>query len=437
MQYKPVSHHANHFMLIVPSKKNDMKTRAITLKGVMLSAGLVASTFCASPLLAQQDTSAAEIPNKPGGGGTKFLLAGKAQMSLTQTQTVFPGTTASPATHSFFPDAFMLMPLVKINSRLFLDAQVEVDVNPTGGGAAINLNEMIVYFRATPWMSVFAGNFSPKYGLYSGTLDDFTNRYATSPIGLGRGPATQTGIGIQGGIQAGYSKLCYQLYAANGPQLVIDSTTHGNGNATGQLDYGNYIDNNNNRSIGGSIGFLPLSNSNLQFDVSGQYTGKTGNLSSPFEKVSSYSLAFDVNYYHLFNPIMVRVQAEYNATHTDKFNYPWFADSSKTALLVPSFNNQFSGWYAGITLRPAGVENRILSNFELGARLGAYTPPSYINGNTSVMGTPWGENAETQTTVCLTYWFTWKTPLNIAYDQLKMTNGPTVTTYTARLIYFF
>lgn len=378
-----------------------------------------------------QDSTQVEPPNKAKGGATKFLLAGKAQLSWSQTH-----EAGSPSSHTFFPDAFMLMPLAKLNDRLFLDAQVEVDVNPTGGGATINLVEAIAYYRVAPALSIFAGNFSPKYGLYLGVLDDFTNRYGTDPIGMARGPQTQTGVGIQGGFQAGYSKFNYQLYIANGPQLLVDSTTSDNSNPTGQLNYDNYLDNNNNKSIGGSIGFLPLSNSNLQIDVSGQMTGKTGNLGDPLEKISSTSLAVDLNYYHLFSPIMVRVLAEYNSTKTKNFNYPWYSDSAKTSLVVPAFNNQLSGWFVGATIRAAGSRNTFLSNLELGGRIGSYTPPKYI-GAISTTPAPWGENATQQTTVCLTYWFTWKTPFNLAYDVLKPVNGPSTTMLTARFIYFF
>ncbi len=394
--------------------------------------GLLLQSLCTIPLHAQSDstgTAPSEIPNKAKGGGTKFLLAGKAQQSWTNTK-----VDGSPNSHTFYPDALMLMPLVKLNDRLFLDAQIEVDPNTTGG-AAINLNEMIVYFRATNCLNIFAGDFSPKYGMYMGVLDDFTNRYATNPIGMNRGPGTQTGIGVQGGIQAGTTKLNYQFYLANGPQLLVDSTTQGNSNPTGQLSYGNYADNNNNKAIGGSIGFLPLSNSNLQIDISGQVAAKTGNLGTMYENVSSTSWAADLNYYHLFNPLMVRVQAEYNSTVTQNKTYPWKSTADSTKSLVPAFNNQLSGWFVGATLRLAGVKSVILSNFELGARVGGYTPPQYTGlGTTPAV---WGENPEQQTTICLTYWFTWKTPLNFAYDVLKTTGGPTITTYTARLIYFF
>ena len=402
--------------------KTKIKTIALSML-LMLSSAVITKA---------QDSTQVEPPNKGKGGATKFLLAGKAAVSWTQTQ-----TEGAPTTHSFSPDAFMLMPLVKMNNRLFLDAQVEVDpnlTNGTGGGATISLIEMIAYYRVASGLSIFAGNFSPKYGLYMGVLDDFTNRYCTGPIGMSRGPQTQTGVGIQGGIQAGTTKLNYQLYISNGPQLVVDSTTTGNGNLTGQLDYGNYIDNNKNKAIGGSIGFLPLSNSNLQIDVSGQYAGKISNDGTPFDKMSSYSWAADLNYYHLFSPIMVRVLAEYNSTTTQNYNYTWKADS--TTLLIPKFNNTFSGWFVGATVRAASVRNTFLSSLELGGRIGAYTPPKYETTSTPLIS-PWGENPETQSTVCLTYWFTWKTPFNIAYDVLKTKNGPTVTVLTARLIYFF
>lgn len=382
-----------------------------------------------------QDSTQIDPPNKAKGGATKMLLAGKAEFTWTKTMTQMQGSP-DVTSHTFFPDAFMLMPLVKVNDRLFFDGQVEVDANPMGGGAAINLIEMIAYYRVAPALSIFGGNFSPKYGLYMGVMDDFTNRYCTGPIGMVRGPQTQTGVGIQGGIQAGYSKFNYQLYVANGPQLIVDSTTQGNANLTGQLNYGNYADNNRNKSIGGSIGFLPFSNSCLQVDVSGQMTGKVGNAGSLFENISSTSFAADMNYYHVFNPIMLRVQAEYNSTTTKNYNYPFVDTTSAHALIVPKFNNQLSGWFLGATLRASGLDNVFLSNLELGGRIGAYTPPAYSAASTPVIS-PWGENPETQTTVCLTYWFTWKTPLNLAYDVLKTTNGPTITSYTARFIYFF
>jgi hypothetical protein len=186
----------------------------------------------------------------------------------------------------------MLMPLIKLNDKLFIDVQVQVGVNSSQGllnsssgasGAGVALNEAIIYYRLTPCVNVFAGNFQPRSGIYEGILDDFTNRYATKPVGMNIGVATETGVGIQGGIQCGYSKLLYQLYTANGPQLQIDSA----GMTTGTVSYGNYSVNNNNKAIGGEIGFLPFPNSSLEIGVSGQYKQKTGDAGSPFENTSN------------------------------------------------------------------------------------------------------------------------------------------------------
>src|ERR1035437_7886388 len=132
---------------------------------------------------------------------------------------------------------------------------------------------------------------------------------------------------------------------------------------------------------------------------------KTGNSGDPLENISSSSFAADLNYYHLFSPVMIRVLAEYNSTTTQNKDYPWFSDSAKTMRVVPSFNNHYSGWFAGATIRLAGSNSTFLSNLELGGRIGAYTPPNYTVaaatpapfGTTSA---PWGEDASKQTTVC-------------------------------------
>jgi hypothetical protein len=370
-----------------------------------------------------QTDSVAEPPNKAKGGAEKFFLAGKAS-----TQWESDMLKGSPSSHSFFPGSLMLMPLVKINDKFFLDAQIEVSANtdPGASGTSVSLNELIVYYRLCPDVSAFFGNFSPKYGLFLGVLDDFTNRYCTDPIGMARGPQTQTGFGLQGGIQAGYSKLNYQVYLANGPQLIVDSTTLEGGNSTGLMSYDAYRDNNNNKAIGGSLGFLPFSNSCLQVDFSGQYAAKTGNTGSTLESIHSTSWAADLNYYHTFSPITVRVLAEYNNTQTQNANYP--LQTSDTTSISYLFNNKLSGWFCGASFRASGINNLVLRNFELGGRIGAYNPSK---------DAPWGGNAINQTTVCLTYWFTWKTPLNFAYDILTQTGSPTQSSFTAKITYFF
>lgn len=402
-----------------------MKTKSIFIGCLLLSTTLLSlSTF------AQNDT-VPEPANKPNGGATKFLLAGKAGALWTANTPV--NSTSAP--NSFNPISLMLMPLVKINDRLFLDAQIEVTANTGlgGGGTSLTLNELIMYYRLCKYGSLFFGNFSPKYGLFMGVLDDFTNRYGSMPIGMGHGPQTQTGVGIQGGIQTGLSKINYQLYVANGPQLVNDS--NGKNPGAGSLIYSNYTDNNKNKCIGGSLGWLPFSNSSLQLDLSAQYTPSTGDKVTAWENVNTFSWAASLNYYKVFNPIMLRVMAEYNATQVSNYNYFYDLHAQLPTATNLSYQNQWNGWYAGATVRASGSSSDLWRNLELGVRLSQFTAP---------LGAPWVGTAsgqtlkqQNQTTVCLTYWFTWKHPLNVVWDQFSGGNVPLTNMYTVRSIFFF
>ncbi|HVA97881.1 MAG TPA: hypothetical protein VNG53_03220 [Bacteroidia bacterium] len=373
-------------------------------------------------VVAQTDTTATNQPeaaNSPKGGTEKLFLAGEA-FTIWQSSHV----QGYPSTNSFGADplGLMIMPLVKLNDRLFLDAQVAVAANPIGGGAGVSLNELIISYKVLPGVYLFGGNFQPRWGLFEGILDDFTNRFCTDPVGMGLGAQTESGIGIQGGLQTGYSKINYQLYIANGPQLIVDST----GQQNGVLDYSNYTDNNKNKAIGGTIGYLPFSNSGLELDASGQYTAKTGGTGTVFENISSTSWAASLNYFHVFNPIMVRVIGQYENTQTQ--NYNLYTNETKTTLLVPSFNNQLSGWYAGMTFRASGSQSIFLSNLELGGRLGSLSLP-----NDAI----WGGKPINQTTLCLTYWLTWKAPINIAYDIYTQAGSPNQNVITVRGMWYF
>lgn len=396
-----------------------MKARKITTIVLIMTGGILLAPS-GNLLHAQDSTIAIQQVNSPQGGSEKLLLAGEIS-TLWQNSRIKGMPSAN--TLGADPLGLMLMPLVKISDRLFLDAQVAVTATPApGGGASASLNEAIIYYRVTPALYVFAGNFQPRSGLYEGILDDFTNRYCTTPIGMGIGVLTESGIGIQGGFQAGYSKMFYQLYLANGPQLIVDST----GATNGELTYSNYIDNNRNKAFGGEIGILPFSNSTLEIGVSGQYAPKTGDAGTTFENINSTSLAAYINYYHVFNPIMIRVQGQYEYTQTENFSL--YTDITQATLLFPQFNNQISGWYCGATLRASGSQSVFLSNLEIGGRLGTLTPPK---------NALWGGNQTSQATVCLTYWFTWKTPINIAYDVYTQSGNPNQNIITVRGMWFF
>ena len=377
---------------------------------------LISSVFLillASFIVTAQD----EIPNSPSGGSEKMMVPGYA---VTMYQ--YNNTKGLDHTHNFSPIGIAAFPIVKYNDRLFLDCAVGINAN-SDGTATAEIGELVGFYKINPYMTAFLGNFSPHYGIYLGILDDFTDRFGTGvgPIGMGHALQNQNGVGIQGGIQAGYSKFTYQLYAANGPQLVLDSA------ASGQLDYGPYFDNNKNKSFGWHVGFLPFSNSCLELVFSGEHSQKTGPVGDPnLENISATSMAVGMNYYHTFNPIMVRVLAEYNKVQVSNYAYPWLTDS--IGNIKPAFDNQQNGWFAGMTLRAVGSNSGFIKNLELAGRLGAYNPPK---------DAPWGGNPTNQTTLALTYWLTWAIPFTLEYDILTQKDSPAQQFFSTVLFFRF
>lgn len=128
----------------------------ISLVGIAFSLG------CLTPEInAQNDSTGTIVHNSPLGGSEKFLLAGEA-FTTWQTTKIH----GLPSTNSFgndpdYPMGLMLMPLVKLTDRLFLDAQIQVNANPgPGGGTDVGLNEAIIYYRLTPEINLFAEIFN-------------------------------------------------------------------------------------------------------------------------------------------------------------------------------------------------------------------------------------------------------------------------------------
>jgi len=399
-----------------------MKNNQYFFKGIAMAFVLALSVAESPKLFAQTDSAQAAqpAPNKPGSGSLKFMLSGSARFQWQNVQ-----VAGQPSSNNFYPLGVMLMPLVKLNDHMLLDAQIEADQNLTGG-SVVNLNELVIYYKLNSYITAFAGNFSPRYGTYLGILDDFTNRYCTAPIGMGHGPQGQNGAGFQGALQLGTTKLGYQLYVTNAPQVTVDTATVGSANMSGQMNFGSYQAINKNKSYGGFLNFLPLSNSSLELGVSALYAPQTGAPGTDYLDINYTAIAAHLNYYHVFSPVMVRVLAEYNQVSASKYNYIYYSDA--TTRTINAFDNNLSGWFAGATFRASGADNRFLSNLELGGRYGGYTPPKDAS---------WGGQPMTQTTICLTYWFSFHVPLFLAYDVVTQPGSPTVTTFTAMIRHQF
>jgi hypothetical protein len=240
-----------------------------------------------------------------------------------------------------------------------------------------------------------------------------------------------------GATQAGYSKLSYQFYLANGPQMNnVDSITRGSGNGTGIISY-NSMDINKSRSVGWHVGFLPFPNSCLEMVFSGEYAPNMGNSSGVLTNLNSTAWALGLNYYHAFNSIMFRAIAEYNQIQVQNVNYT-LIDTVAHSRTPYTFNNLQTGWFAGITLRDIGAEKTFIKNLELAGRIGAYNAPTQNTSNgPTPNGALWGAPTLNQSTLTLTYWLTWCIPINLEYDVLTQNGSPTQRIFSTIVFFRF
>ncbi len=334
-------------------------------------------------------------------GATHLLIAGHTQV-----------TAVMDSGQNNFSDAnFSAIFLYQLAPKLFVESEIEIE---TGGGEPdIGLEHANLIWMLSSDLSFHAGRFVPHFGMYRGRLaEGFINRFASDPVGYGDGgigTMEAVGFGFQGGFPLGDSKMNYDLWVSDGPQLLTDADN------AGQFEYEAYTDNNKNKAWGGRLGLLPFSNSCLEIGLSYENAAKTGAQYSAVEGIGVRAMAVDVNFYHLIKPLKstLRIVGEYKSQDVDNYDYPKPDD---TTGAVFHFDNKANTYYGMLSLRPTGSENKVLRNFEIAFRYSSFTTPD---------GAPWayydikdGKNAKlNQTTIALDYWLKWNCVAKLCWQK--------------------
>jgi len=344
---------------------------------------------------APADATPPPTVNSPQWGNKKVITIGGAQINY-----------AHDSAESGFREAkFSLMTLAQISQKIFLISELEVET--ADGVTDIGLEQAQLCYKLFPNMTVYAGRFLPKFGKYRGMLGEgFLNRMSTDPIGFGDGgigPMVETGIGAVGGFQLGYSKMNYDIYMSNGPQLLTGSAD--DPSTAGQFEYESYLDNNKNKALGGRIGFLPFPNSSLEIGVSGLTEKNAADMYT--KKIGASFYAVDVNYYHAIDVIKstLRITGEYKGANVDQANYPIIGDSANATY---TFKNSSTAYYVQATLRPTKSDNSFLKNIELSARYSEFSPAA---------DALWGGGKLTQRAIGIDYWLAWDCVLKFTYQN--------------------
>ena len=208
---------------------------------------------------------------------------------------------------------------------------------------------------------------------------------------------------LRGAAYLGPIKTNYSVYVTNGPQLNDGSEEPVEG---GVLHHGIVPDNNKNKTIGGRVGFFPMSNSALEVGLSAMY-GKVGDQDSKYEDIAALLYALDLSYVRNLPGIksVLDIKAQYSVSEVDEAEYPEEEDPNE----FHTFDNNSTTWFAQLSLRPAFVASKFFQNLEIAGRYSTLTTPK---------GAPW-EVDQKQWDIGLNYWLDWRTVLKFSYQNIS------------------
>ncbi|MFY9151037.1 MAG: hypothetical protein WAO52_03415, partial [Prolixibacteraceae bacterium] len=346
-------------------------------------------------VVSQTDQNLSAITKAQTSGDTNFLLTGYA----------YSGYSKDGANQGTFgPLGFSPIFLWKKSDKLFVEAEMEFGLED--GEISLGLEYLTLHYILNKYMTIGAGKFLSPFGTFAERLHPaWINKFSDKPLGFSDegtmvGPMGELGVELRGGAQLGNSKINYVGYVTNGPNLATEDPA-----IAGQLMYKNLADNNNNKAIGGRLGFLPFSNSSLEVGVSGQ-TSIVGDKESDYENVGAKLFSADVSYVHKVSIFNMDIKGQLNNVAVDKANY---TDESGTSY---TFDNNTKAYYLQLALRPAFVQSKFIRNLEFAGRYSALNNPE---------GAIWSGNQK-QIGFGVNYWLNWNSVLKIDYLSNKLDN---------------
>ncbi len=339
------------------------------------------------------DVDSLKDMNKPG--ESKFLLRGYAHagLEITDDESSFVGGSFNPIF------------IYKQSDKLLFESELEFELEDRQ--LAIGLEYANISYLLTKSVTVRLGKLLTPFGIFVDRMHPaWINKLSSKPLGVGHGgilPSADIGLEVRGGAYLGNSKINYALYLINGPRLNEGDDEP---DEAGQLHYDNFPDNNNNKTLGGRLGFLPLSNSSLEIGFSGMY-GKVGSRGSEYSDVTAALYAIDLSYIQNlpFMSSLLDVKAQYSGVNVDNANYVDTEDTVNIGATY-TFDNQSTTYFVQAAIRPAMLENKFFRNIEF---VGRY----------SELNTPEGSLWDTKLNkweIGLNYWLDWRTVFKFTYS---------------------
>src|SRR5437660_478931 len=324
-------------------------------------------------------------------GTTKFLLAGWAEG-------MFEARNGNVST---FSASFNPIFLWELTPKILFDGRLEIE--PSGGGTNVNLVNAQISYLLNDYVALGVGEFfSPSNVFVERFEPQWINKLPDRPIGIYHGvlPNISVGAQVRGGFPIGPTRVDYALYVSNGPTLnTFDAGT------AGTLDFNSYTDNNDDKAIGGRVGFLPIPGVEVGY---GFETSKPGFQGTTFADLRALVQSVDLEITRDSDLLKGRVNlfAQYAWSKVDHAVYD--PDGSLGFGPLP-LTAKRDGGYAELAYRPTKLDIDFLRNLELIFRW------DHLSGAPSGLGDP----SETRWTIGLDYWLSPSTVIKAAYEWDK------------------
>jgi hypothetical protein len=321
-------------------------------------------------------------------GTTKFLLAGWAEG-------MFEARNGQVST---FSASFNPIFLWELTPKILFDGRLEIE--PSGGGTNVNLVNAQISYLLNDYVALGVGEFfSPSNVFVERFEPQWINRLPDRPIGIYHGvlPNISVGAQVRGGFPIGPTRANYAFYVSNGPTLnTFDARS------AGTLDFNSYTDNNDNKAVGGRVGFLPIPGVEVGYGFETSLPGFQG---TSFSDVGALLQSVDLEITRDSDLLKGRVNlfAQYAWSEVDHAVY----DPDGTLGFGPlPLTAKRDGGYAQIAYRPTKVDIDFIRNLEVIFRW------DHLSREPSGLGDP----EETRWTLGLDYWLSPSTVLKAAYE---------------------
>jgi hypothetical protein len=247
------------------------------------------------------------------------------------------------------------------------------------------------------------GLFAVPFGQYHNHFDPpWIDKFADDPLAFDAiAPISEVGFFAKGAIPSGTTKWTYDLYVTNGPNLITDDPV-----LSGQMNFNDFTDLNNNKAVGGRIGFLPFPDMETGYSLQYSKPNPYG-----FQNVYAFLQAADFHW----KPVIKAVRGTFD------LSAEWIWSNVSAATYDPTgalgfgpitYGEYQQGGYASLCYRPTELDNKFLRNLEYCARFDSLQSP---------LNLPGGER-ESRWTLGLDYWLTAYCVLKADYeiDQKKV-----------------